>query len=223
MYGMKQRILVPSAFEGTCAEIARQKRAVYLACTVWAAVVLLLEWLYLWQYFYSRIGCIGAVLTALFLLGIYPMKKGLFRIWADAGWEGQVREIKKKSYIHFRNLWGGRAYSGMTTRFEGHLHLYAKKKRAPWLEKHFPIRHKFILRDGGDELVYRAGDFVRKYHGCAYPIIVRRGNEMSYPPRVCVFCGKAEEDRSHTHCDFCEQALIELPETVNFVEYGMES
>ena len=219
--GMKDKITVPPQVTDVCKAVADKNRSILLRSGVWCAAALVLEYLYLWRYFCDRINMIASALIAVVLVLSYPIRCGILGLVTDRGWEGQVRDVKKCSYIHFRNLWGGRAYSGMSTRIEGHLYLHGREGRSPFLEKRFPIRKKFILRGGGDELPYEIGDTVRRYAGTAYPVIVRRPSLDTYPPRVCVFCGKTECDRERQVCDFCGFSLITPQETVNAVEYGM--
>ena len=219
---MKPCIAVPEQYEDIRAQIRRRQNAVFVRCSLWCAAVLLLEYFYLWRYFAERINITASALIAMVLFAIYPLKKGIVRIITDRGWQGTVRDVKKKSYIHFRNLWA-RSYSGMTTRMEGHVYMHSPKKRHPFLEKRFPIRHKFILQNTSAELPYQTGDFLRRYRGCQYPVIVYRTGEDGYPPRVCVFCGKTENDRARERCDFCGFSLITPKETVQYVEYGMQS
>lgn len=218
---MKPRIAVPEQYEDIRTQIRRKQHAVFLRCTLWCGAVVLLEYFYLWNYFAERINAPVSALIAVLLFVIYPLKKGILRLWTDRGWEGTVRDVKKKSYIHFRNLWG-RSYSGMTTRFEGHLYLYGRAGRSAFLEKRFPIRYKFLLQNGGSELPYQSGDVLRRYRGSHYPVIVYRAGLSGYPPRVCVFCGKTEENRERAVCDYCGFSLITPAETVQFVEYGIE-
>ncbi len=217
---MKQILSVPEEYADIRQKLAREQKAIYTRCLLWCAAVVIAEYIYLWQYFAERINAPVSALIAAVLLLIYPVKQGIFRMCLDRGWEGHVRDVKKKSYIHFRNLWG-RAYSGMTTRIEGHLYLHGKQGRSPFLEKYMPIRKKYILQSSSAELPYRTGDRVRCYRGCAYPVIVTRSEMESYPPRICVFCGKVEQDREHSHCDFCGFSLITPAETVIAMEYGM--
>ena len=217
---MRASIDIPQKYEDVCGAVAKKRGKLLFRCGLWCAAVIFLEYIYLWNYFSERISTVGSALIAVFLLLFYPIKKGILKIYSDRGWEGVVRDVKKKSYIHFRNLWA-RSYSGMTTRFEGHLYLHGREGRAAFLEKRFPIRKKFILRGGGDELPYRIGDTVRRYRGTSYPVIVRRPDTDGYPPRICVFCGKSESDRERSVCDFCGYSLITPEETVMAVEYGM--
>lgn len=217
---MTRKFSVPEHYTDVCAEICRRRKRILTRCGIWATAALALEYLYLWEYFETRIGWIGAAVLAVALLVIYPVKIGVLPLITDRGWEGRVRDVKKRSYIHFTNLWN-RSFSGMTTRVEGHVYLYGREGRSPLLEKYVPHRHKFVLRDGAAELPYRAGDTLRCYIGGTYPVIVKRQGEDGYPPRVCIFCGKTECDREREVCDFCGFSLITPEETVNFVEYGM--
>ncbi len=217
---MQKKLEVPDQYEDIRAELYRRRRRILLPSLIWAAVVLVLEYVYLWEYFLTRIGFVGSVITAAVLFAAYPLKHGILKLISDRGWEGTVRDVKKRSYIHFRNLWA-RSYSGMTTRIEGHLYLHGREGRSAFMERRFPIKRKFILRSGDAELPYQTGDLVRCYRGCAYPVIVKRPGTDGYPPRVCVLCGKTEDLHERTVCDFCGFALITAAETVNFVEYGM--
>ena len=217
---MKANMDVPTKYEDVCGAVAKKRRSLQLRCGLWCAAVIFLEYIYLWSYFAARISTFGSALIAVFLLLSYPIKAGILKLFADRGWQGVVRDVKKKSYIHFRNFWA-RSYTNMTTRFEGHLYLYGREGRSAFLEKRFPIRKKFILRGGGDELPYQVGDTIRCYRGTAYPVIVRRPGIEGYPPRICVFCGKVECDRERSVCDFCGYSLITPEETVMQVEYGI--
>ena len=217
---MRKSIRVPAEYEDIKRELARRTRRLYLKSAIWCASVLILEYIYLWDYFAARIGVVGSALAAGVLLVFYPVKQGLFSEMTDFGWEGTVRDVKKKSYIHFKSL-ANRSYTDMTTRIEGHLIMYGKEGRSAFFEKWFPVKHKFMLRSGSAELPYLPGDYIRCYVGCAYPVIVRRPGEDWYPPRVCVFCGKTENNRERAVCDFCGFSLITPHETVQSVEYGM--
>jgi len=219
-FAMQKRIEIPAGYEDIASELQRRRRSVLLPSILWAAMILLLEYLYLWQYFSERINAAVSLLIAVILTAAYPIRRGILTLIADRGWEGEVRDVKKRSYIHFKNLWA-RSFSGMTTRIEGHLYLRGREGRSVFLERRFPIRRRFILRSGDAELPYQSGDFLRCYRGCAYPVIVKRPGSDGYPPRVCVFCGKTECDRSRAVCDFCGFSLVTPHETVNFVEYGM--
>lgn len=217
---MKKRICVPQEYEDITKALSHRRRTVFVKCGIWCGVMCLLWYVYLWDYFAARLGVVGSALIAAVLFVLYPLKAGIVRQLTDVGWEGTVRDVKKKSYIHFKNFWS-RSYTGMTTRIEGHLYLHGREGRAAVLERFLPIRHRFILRDGGAELPYLARDHVRCYCGCAYPVIVLRPGDDGYPPRVCVFCGKTEEDRERVVCDFCGYSLITPTETVRHVEYGL--
>ena len=217
---MRKSILVPDSYEDIRRELAHRRNMLYLKSAGWCAGVLFLEYLYLWEYFDTRIGGIGCAMIAVVLLLFYPVRVGVVAALCDRGWEGTVRDVKKRSYIHFKNL-TNRFYTDMTTRIEGHLIMYGKEGRSAFLEKRFPIKHKFLLQSGASELPYLPGDHVRRYRGCTYPVIVHRAGEDRYPPRVCVFCGKTESDRERSVCDFCGFSLITPEETVRYVEYGM--
>ncbi|MBR5870713.1 MAG: hypothetical protein IKZ09_06720 [Clostridia bacterium] len=218
---MKKTLLVPEKYDDICRAIENGRRRILIKSAIWCAAVVVLEYVYLWQYFSDRIHIAASALIAVLLLISYPIKCGILKLLSDHGWEGQVRDTKKRSYIHFNRRGMGYRYTSMSTRIEGHLYLCCGEGRAPLLEKWLPIRKKFILRSGEDELPYQIGDTVRCYRGTAYPVIVRRPSLDTYPPRVCVFCGKTEEDRERLNCDFCGYALVTTDETVMEIEYGM--
>ena len=222
MIDLRTNITVPPEYEDVCRELVRRRKSVFIPSVIWVGAVVLLEYWYLWQYFNTRLGVPGAIVVGVVLVLVFPIHRGILSFLFERGWEGVVRDVKKKSYIHINGFAGGRhGYSRMSTRIEGHLYLYGRTGRPKLLEKYLPVKRKFILRSGDDELPYRSGDRLRCYAGCRYPVIVTRDNMDGYPPRICVFCGKAETDRARSCCDFCGFSLITPSETVNAVEYGM--
>ena len=159
-------------------------------CTV---LLIVLEILYLFDYFVTRFNVMTAVITAilLFFVPLFAMKG--HKLLFDPSWEGTVIDVKfthrdgATSAVAFERVMVRRWYCEVYVQVDG-------SERV--------AHYEYQLAHASHTPPVQKGDRVRHYNGLPHPVIL--GKKM----QICAFCGLDSEAGTDV-CMFCGHTMID--------------